>query len=113
VCDTDNPVFYRMRNVAATCLLLYGMGVPAFFAGFVFKYVGMHCASFVCLASPPCITRTYMQNVGLGVVALRCRPWTCWVRVLHAFLPSHSQHGHVCTMLGAVVSRSRPWHSLV
>jgi hypothetical protein len=41
VCDTDNPVFYRMRNVAATCLLLYGMGVPAFFAGFVFKYVAM------------------------------------------------------------------------
>ena len=47
VCDTDNPVFYRMCNVAATCLLLYGMGVPAFFAGFVFKYVDMLGASFL------------------------------------------------------------------
>ncbi len=75
VCDTDNPVFYRMRNVAATCLLLYGMGVPAFFAGFVFKYVGMHCASFVCVASPPCTTRTCLHNVGLGVVVSRSRPW--------------------------------------
>ena len=64
VCDTDNPVFYRMRNVAATCLLLYGMGVPAFFAGFVFKYVGMHCASFVCLASFPCTIRKCEHNVG-------------------------------------------------
>jgi hypothetical protein len=36
VCSTRNPVYLRMRNVAATCLLLYGAGVPAAFATVVF-----------------------------------------------------------------------------